>query len=178
MSGRSGLPQHVPGAPKMFSTRIAVIALASTVAMLFAASRAEAVPSFASQTGQPCTACHIGGFGPQLTPLGRAFKIGGYTQSGGEGVVSMIPLSAMVESSFSKTQNDLPQGTQTTHYGVNDNFAFDQINGFLAGRIGNYSGIFSQFTYSPIQNASHLDNTDIRPFTTVFDVGNDIDLRV
>jgi len=30
---------------------------------------AHAVPSFAAQTGQPCTACHVGAFGPQLTPL-------------------------------------------------------------------------------------------------------------
>ena len=41
--------------------------------------RADAVPAFAQQTGQPCTTCHIGSFGPQLTPFGRAFKIGGYT---------------------------------------------------------------------------------------------------
>jgi hypothetical protein len=84
-----------------------VIVLGASASML-AVTRAEAVPSFAAQTGQPCTACHIGGFGPQLTPLGRAFKIGGYTQSGGEGLASMIPLSAMVQSSFSKTETDLP----------------------------------------------------------------------
>ena len=47
---------------------------------------AQALPAFAAQTGQTCTACHIGGFGPQLTPLGRAFKIGGYTQTGGDGL--------------------------------------------------------------------------------------------
>jgi hypothetical protein len=40
------------------------------------------VPSFAARTGQPCSACHIGGFGPQLTPLRRAFKIG-YTETWG-----------------------------------------------------------------------------------------------
>jgi hypothetical protein len=52
---------------------------------------AHAVPAFAVQTGQPCTACHIGAFGPQLTPFGRAFKIGGYTQGGGQG--PEIPLA-------------------------------------------------------------------------------------
>src|SRR5450631_3507615 len=55
---------------------------------------ARAIPNFASQTGQPCTACHVGAFGPQLTPFGRAFKMGGYTQQGGEGVAASIPLSA------------------------------------------------------------------------------------
>jgi hypothetical protein len=43
---------------------------------------------------------HIGGYGPQLTPLGRAFKIGGYTQTGGEGWQASVSLSAMVLTSF------------------------------------------------------------------------------
>jgi hypothetical protein len=63
---------------------LAVLVLAAL--LLATGSRtARAVPSFALQTGQPCSSCHIGAFGPQLTPFGRAFKIGGYTQSGGEG---------------------------------------------------------------------------------------------
>ena len=49
--------------------------------------------SFAQQTGQPCTACHIGAFGPQLTAFGRAFKIGGYTQTGGD-AATPIPFSS------------------------------------------------------------------------------------
>ena len=54
-------------------------------AVLLTPRPAEAIPAFAQQTGQPCTACHVGAFGPQLTPTGRAFKITGYTQRGGEG---------------------------------------------------------------------------------------------
>jgi hypothetical protein len=34
--------------------------------------------SWLAQTGQPCSARHVGAFGPQLTPFGRAFKIGDY----------------------------------------------------------------------------------------------------
>ena len=30
---------------------------------------AKAVPAFTDQTGQPCQTCHVGGFGPQLTPF-------------------------------------------------------------------------------------------------------------
>ena len=73
------------------------------IALLLVSPPANAVPNFASQTGQPCTACHIGGYGPQLTPFGRAFKIGGYTQRGGDGWQSYVPLSAMVLSSFNHT---------------------------------------------------------------------------
>src|SRR5664279_374408 len=80
--------------------------------LLLLARPAEAIPAFAQQTGQPCTACHIGGYGPQLTPLGRAFKIGGYTQQGGSGWAASLPLSLMFNSSFTHTgadQNPPPQ---------------------------------------------------------------------
>src|SRR5580704_4700959 len=40
---------------------------------------AYALPSFARQTGQRCSSCHVGGNWPQLTPWGRFFKLSGYT---------------------------------------------------------------------------------------------------
>ncbi len=43
---------------------------------------ANALPSFARQTGQPCGACHTDF--PGLTPFGRQFKLGGYTLGGGD----------------------------------------------------------------------------------------------
>src|SRR5262249_41432697 len=70
-----------------------------------------------------------------------------------------------------------PQGTQPTHFGVNNNFALDQISLFLAGRVTDFAGLFSQFTYDGIGRSVAVDNTDIRPFTTLFDVGGN-DLRV
>jgi hypothetical protein len=82
---------------RVWSSLLASLAL-SIGLLLLAAGRVEALPSFAAQTGQPCTACHIGGFGPQLTPLGRAFKIGGYTQRGGEGWESYVPLWECLEN--------------------------------------------------------------------------------
>jgi hypothetical protein len=47
--------------------------------MLLAGTNVWALPSFARQTGQRCSACHIGGNWPQLTPWGRFFKLAGYT---------------------------------------------------------------------------------------------------
>ena len=58
----------------------------------------------------------------------------------------------------------------TPHYNSNNNFALDQISAFLGGGIGEHTGGFVQFTYSDIPNASHLDNTDLRPYTTTFDL--------
>ncbi len=159
---------------RIWSKLLASLALAMA-GLLLADLPANALPSFAAQTGQPCTACHIGGFGPQLTPLGRAFKIGGYTQRGGEGWQSYFPLSAMTQTSFNHTNAGVPGNTAP--YGPNNNFALDQVSGFLAGGIGEHTGGFVQFTYSNVSNSSALDNTDLRPYTTTFDVF-DNELRI
>lgn len=148
-----------------------IAAMAAALMLILIAEPARAVPDLAAQTGQPCTACHVGGYGPQLTPFGRAFKIGGYTQRGGEGWQSYMPLSAMVLTSFNNTASSVPADMIAHHYAANNNVALDQISAFLAGGIGEHTGGFVQFTYSNIPNASHLDNTDLRPYTTTFDLG-------
>src|SRR6266702_3930555 len=79
----------------LFGRDLRILATLALLAIPVTAGPALAVPSFAIQTGQPCAACHIGAFGPQLTPYGRAFKIGGYTQGGGKGPGANIPLAAM-----------------------------------------------------------------------------------
>jgi hypothetical protein len=142
---------------------------------LLVPQRARAVPSFAMQTGQPCTSCHIGAYGPQLTAFGRAFKLGGYTQTGGEGWTSALPASVMLLGSFTNTTTG--QGAPAAeHYGSNGNFAMDQISVFLGGRITDYAGAFVQGTFNGITSATKLDNTDLRA-TAPFDVGT-TELRV
>lgn len=136
---------------------------------------AQAVPSFALQTGQPCAACHLGAFGPQLTAFGRAFKIGGYTQTGGQGWQAAVPVSLMLLGSYTDTQKG--QGAPASeHYGANGNFAMDQISLFLAGRITDNAGAMVQGTFSGISSNFHLDNSDIR-VSAPFDVGS-TDVRV
>jgi hypothetical protein len=49
--------------------------------MIGFAPPAQALPSFARQTGQPCGTCHTNF--PGLTPFGRRFKMLGYTTGGG-----------------------------------------------------------------------------------------------
>src|SRR5271155_3375837 len=87
------------------------------VALLLAAIEpARAIPVFAQQTGQPCTACHVGAFGPVLTPYGRAFKIGGYTTTGGEGWASHLPVSVMLLGSYTNTNQGIGMPV-SEHYG-------------------------------------------------------------
>ena len=58
--------------------------------MFGAISPANALPSFARQTGQPCGTCHTDY--PGLTPYGRLFKLGGYTAGGGAYRSTLFPL--------------------------------------------------------------------------------------
>jgi len=146
----------------------------AVVAASLLPSLAWAVPNYAQQTGQPCTACHIGAYGPQLTAFGRAFKIGGYTQIGGD-AVTPVPLSLMLLGSYSNTTKG--QGTPAANnYGANGNFAMDQISLFAGGRITDYAGAFVQGTFNGIASTFKLDNTDLR-LTTPLSVG-DTELRV
>jgi len=160
---------------------VARFGLTAVTVLLGSGGVARAVPDLASQTGEPCTRCHIGAFGPQLTPFGRAFKIGGYTQGGGEGLAAKIPLSAMVQSSFTNTNKSVPgsDGINT-----NNNFSVDQVSLFVAGRVGEHTGGFMQFTWSDVthfsstNNTLNVDNADLRPYTTLLTIGEDTDLRL
>lgn len=154
--------------------QIAVIILAFGIALLESSDVADAVPAFAVQTGQPCAACHIGAFGPQLTPFGRAFKVGGYTQGGGQG--PEIPFALTAIGSFTHTSSAQP-APAADQFGDNDNFSVDQVNVYFASRITSWSGAFIQGTYDGVARAFNLDNSDIRPLTKVLELG-DHDLRV
>jgi hypothetical protein len=61
---------------------LAVIAVLAGFLTIGFAPSAQALPSFARQTGQPCGTCHTDF--PALTPYGRRFKLLGYTAGGGE----------------------------------------------------------------------------------------------
>src|SRR5580700_516308 len=58
---------------------------------------AEALPSFARQTGQPCGTCHTDF--PGLTPFGRRFKLLGYTVGGGKYRTTPFPALSSAGSS-------------------------------------------------------------------------------
>ena len=51
--------------------------LLGLLVLLGMSTEAQAVPSFARQTGENCVACHTSF--PELTPFGREFKLNGYT---------------------------------------------------------------------------------------------------
>jgi hypothetical protein len=138
--------------------------------LMMRASDAYALPAFAAQTGQPCQTCHVGGFGPQLTPFGRNFKLGGYTL---RKTKFNVPLSAMAVTSFVHT-NSAQAEPPAPHFKTNDNVAIDEISLFLAGGLGQHLGGFLQVTYNGIEKAWAWDNVDVRAVTTTKIKGADV----
>jgi len=125
---------------------------------LLLARPAEAVPSFARQTGQPCATCHVGAFGPQLTEFGREFKMNGYVWNDGK---SHVPLAAMLQASLTNTSADQPGGA-APGFAPNNNPAIDQTSLFIGGKLFDNVGTFTQITYDGIAKQLTWDNTDIR----------------
>jgi hypothetical protein len=129
---------------------------------------AFAVPSFARQTGMECTACHT--VFPELTPLGRSFKIGGYLMSTSQKPYEFPPpLAGMAQISFSHTDKAQPPGSiddnWATHItsGQNDVLSIpQQLSIFYGGRVLYNVGAFVQGTFDGPGNSFFLDNTDIR----------------
>jgi len=128
---------------------------------------ASAIPSYARQTGYPCKSCHY--MPPELTPLGRAFKLNGYTMAGkptvtspGKGNVSGLnilesfPLSVLFDTSFTSLRSPQPAAQ-------NGSFEFpQQASLFLAGAWATHVGSFVQVTYTSQGDHFTWDNSDIR----------------
>ena len=119
---------------------------------------ASAVPSFARQTGMPCSQCHTLSFGPALTAYGRQFKLNGYTFGEGE---HPMPLAAMIQGGFSRPDAALPDAP-AAHFSNRENLSVDQVSLFVATRLTDHIGMFSQSTYSGVDRHFSWDNTDIR----------------
>jgi hypothetical protein len=130
---------------------------------------AHAVPAFARQTGFDCVTCHLSW--PELTQVGREFKLGGYTQikeSNGErpwlslqtdGPPPRIPLAAMAQVSLTHTQST---ASDPSEFPRNNAATLQQLSLFYAGRIAEYLGAFAQWSYDGVAHHSSIDNVDIR----------------
>jgi hypothetical protein len=133
-----------------------------------AGPRANALPSYARQTGLPCSGCHT--TAPELNNGGRLFKLLGYTDRAENksitaepgtrraslNLLENLPLSVFLETSMTGTKVPQP-ATQ------NWNFEFPQdVSLFLAGAWATHVGSFVQITYDPQGDHFSIDNTDIR----------------
>lgn len=122
---------------------------------------ALALPSFAVQTGQPCAACHVGAFGPQLKPYGRDFKLHGYVASEGKDTEHGLPFAMTTQMSFTKTKAPQP-GLADQGFRPNDNFAIDELSLYYAGRITPEIGAFIEVSYDGVAQQAGLGAVDVR----------------
>ena len=137
-----------------------------------APTTAQALPAFARQTGQNCVACHAGGQFPELTPYGRMFKMTGYTI--GE---RALPLSVMGVFSDSLVKNTSKSDNPPADFQKNRAPIFATGSLFIAGKITENLGMFTQITYDnyaaqsvapdgvgagQFQGHTNADNMDIR----------------
>jgi hypothetical protein len=134
-----------------------VVLVLLTLGGVLTFAAAEAVPSFARQTGLGCAECH-NNF-PALTPLGRQFKMMGYELD--DAPNRYPPLAVMAIGSFTHTQAGQPGGA-TPHFGANDNAAFDTLSLFYGGKIFSRLAVFAQVTYDGIAQHVKMDNVDVR----------------
>ncbi len=157
------------GARKL-SKLIFLLAVSGLICFL-AARESAAVPSFHRQTGQDCSACHT--MFPELTPLGRAFKLTGYVlNKEGAKSPSYPPLSGMALFSYTHLNAQLPEGSfapdiwsrRSLTSGDNNDVAGvpQQMTMLYAGQIYDKVGAFIQGTYLNNTNLVAMDNSDIR----------------
>ena len=148
--------------------RLLAVAAVCGLALLDPLS-AIAVPSFARQTGFDCTTCHVSW--PELTSVGRQFKLGGYTLMreatnerpwlpfGSDDAAPRLPLAAMVQGSVTATRRT---SGDPADFPRNDDAVLQQLSAFYAGRIAEHFGAFAQWTYDGVEHRGAIDNVDLR----------------
>src|SRR3989339_1210649 len=104
------------------SLSISLAAFGLVAAGAFSANDAQAVPSFARQTGMPCDACHFQGF-PSLNAMGRGFRAEGYTMEGSQASIegeNALKLPASLNLSLVtkiRHQSSNGEAAEATDYG-------------------------------------------------------------
>ncbi len=131
-------------------------------------NRAEAIPAFARQTSQACTACHTQHF-PTLNSFGRMFKAQGYTMGGsqesvvGDGLNLPGVLNAALVGRMAIEQTKDKSGKTAKGIGFPASLSL-----YFGGRIGENSGFLMEvpFEGAKVVNATPADSNkpvDFKP---------------
>ncbi len=149
----------------LFKARGALLALMGGLVLLSSLD-ANAIPVFARQTGFKCVACHVGGEYPQLTALGRYFKLTGYTQGDANDIFNLTtnidrpPIAIMVQTAkefYANVQAATPNSAHNYQVlngiggasGINppsSSYDVQVISLFSGGKIVDNAGYFLQYT--------------------------------
>jgi len=132
---------------------------------------AHAVPSFAVQTDQPCSSCHVGAFGPRLKQAGRDFKLYGYSATDMQN--HFPPIAATATFTFTHTSaNELSAALEG--YGENNNTAFQGASIYYGGKIVPNMGALVEVAYDPIANTLSWGDMDVRYARDLTVSGSDV----
>ena len=147
--------------------KILILIVAAGALIISSLQNADALPSFARQTGMGCMSCHT--IWPELTPFGRSFKLNGYTFSKNKSYEFLPNIAGGAQLSFTHLDKRLP------HDSINGNWATQPLSSendvlnipqtlavYYGGRIFDKLGAFIQYTYDGAENSFMLDMTDIR----------------
>lgn len=156
-------------------TKFGLVLVSLAFALGLGATRpAQAVPSFARQTGMACQACHT--VFPELTSFGRLFKLNAYQIDNlpqVQGITSskdyelllnqVPPLSVMLQTSYTRTSKALPDSGIPSELAQNGQVLFpEQASLFYAGRVAPGLGAFIQLTYDSASGSTGFDLAEIR----------------
>ena len=145
-----------------FKKKRLIVALAAVGGMVLSSS-AWALPSFARQTGWSCAACHTSY--PQLTPMGRMFKLLGFTTTNlqhqqkleakfGKSVGLLLSRVSQFSIFLQASATNVGGGQAVfgggnTNASPNNNVQFpQQVSLFYAGEVTPHIGSFLHLTYS------------------------------
>lgn len=136
---------------------IALVVALSFVGSFVITQDAQAIPSFARQTGHACTTCHFQSF-PSLNSFGRAFKASGYTQIGEQGQIkdedlsipNVLNLSLIVKARYQQTNGDTKAGTDRGQIQVPDEASL-----MVGGRGGEHVGFLLE---EGLKSGGNFDN--------------------
>jgi hypothetical protein len=147
---------------------------------------AEAIPTFARQTGFDCPVCHT--IFPELTPVGRRFKLGGFTWTSKEPEVKLVEgkqdetgaeekirlwlsqlpgLSAFVQADVTVwNRNPVDTDAQgNPHFAQEPEVLLPKLISLMyAGRVSDKTGVWAQLTYDQLSGTVGIDNFDLRPW--------------
>ncbi|MBF0474188.1 MAG: cytochrome C, partial [Nitrospirae bacterium] len=140
-----------------------ILFLLSILYLFLTSNNCYALPSFARQTGMSCNDCHT--VFPALTPAGRDFKLGGYTQSKSNTLYETLPpIAAGVALGYTVSKG-LTNGIAPYNAANRGTDALDLPSGvalYYAGRVYGPVGAWIEVDYDGIGNAFSLGMLDIR----------------
>jgi hypothetical protein len=134
-------------------TRLATLTLLFST-LLILPETASAVPAFARQTNMACNACHFQHF-PALNTFGRAFRSGGYTLTGGKGLIEgddmslpvVLNVSVIAKLRYAKSNGNTNKGTDLGSIQWPDEAAL-----LIGGRVAEKAGFLMELGLADVAN--------------------------